>query len=81
MTKIHKPIVTTATATLRHTLLAATLGAVIGIAATVASLQYIAPAQAANENAMFNGCKLPDVNGAVTIFTMRDDRLECGRYR
>lgn len=33
------------------------------------------------ERIMRAACRLPDINGAVTIFTMRDNKLECGRYQ
>ena len=33
------------------------------------------------ERVMLAACRLPEVNGAVTIFTMRGNRLECGRYK
>lgn len=33
------------------------------------------------ERIMLAACRLPDVNGAITVFTMRDSKLECGRYK
>jgi len=81
MTKIHKPVVTNTPRILRHTMLVAALGFAAGLAAAVGAMQHVPDAVAANEQAIVAACKLPDTNGAVTIFTMRDNKLECGRYR
>jgi len=81
MKRIHKPVVTDAPRILRHTMLAAALGFAAGLAAAVGAMQYVPDAVAANEQAIVAACKLPDVNGAVTIFTMRDNRMECSRFR
>jgi len=81
MTRIRKPVVTNTITITRRVMLAAILGMVAGIAATVSAMQYVPDAIAANENAMFNGCKLPDIEGAVTLFIMIDGRIQCWRHK
>jgi len=81
MTPIRAVLVSDATTTLRRTATAAILGAVCGFSAAISVMQYVPVAMAGNEAAMMAACRLPDVNGAVTIFIMRDGKIECYRHR
>lgn len=81
MTPIHPITLLTTRAALKRTLYTAAFGVAIGFSAAVASLQYVQPVLADSTRILRAACKLPDIDGAVTIFTMRDSKLECGRYR
>jgi len=81
MTPIRQLTITDHHATLTRTLTAAAMGAAIGFAAAITCLQYVPVAIASNESAMIAACRLPEVNGAITVFTMRDGLIECGRYQ
>ena len=81
MTKIEPLSIAPYSTTLRRTAAAALLGAVCGFSAAISVMQYVPVAMAGNESAMMAACRLPDVNGAITVFTMRDGLIECGRYK
>lgn len=34
-----------------------------------------------NENKIVSGCRLPDVNGAMTVFIMEDNKIKCWRWK
>lgn len=80
-TAIRPLLVTDSHTTLTRTLAAAAMGVVVGFAAAISVMQYVPVAIAGNESAMMAACRLPDVDGAITVFTMRDSKLECGRYK
>ena len=81
MTQIHPITITTTHTTRRHLALTMLLGVSIGAAGVVGAMQYVPVVVASNEAAMMAACRLPDVNGAITVFTMRDSKIECGRYK
>jgi len=81
LTPIRTAVVTNATSQRRNLTAAILLGASIGFSAAITCLQYVQPAIASNEAAMFAACKLPDAEGAITFWQMRNGLLECGRYK
>jgi hypothetical protein len=62
-----------------------TVGATLLLLAALSAIGYVLRTEPAPdyeiERIMRAACRLPDINGAVTIFTMRDNKLECGRYQ
>lgn len=82
MTPIRPVTILCARTTLTRTLTAAALGAVIGLSATVAAMQYIGPIVAPNQRAMIAACRMPDVPGAMSVWTMGlDGKLQCWRFK
>lgn len=47
------------------------------------SLQAIADQEkaAASEANIVSSCRLPDVNGAMTVFVMEDGKMKCWRWK
>lgn len=82
MTPIRPVTILSTHTTLTRTLTAAAMGVAIGLSATVAAMQYIGPIVAPNQRAMFAACRMPDVPGAMSVWTMDDDgRLQCWRFK
>jgi len=36
---------------------------------------------AASEASIVSSCRLPDVNGAMTVFVMEDGKMKCWRWK
>lgn len=54
----------------------------IGLATTLANAYYNVPSDLHDQQRkMFNGCELPDVNGAMTVFILEDGKLKCWRWK
>lgn len=82
MTRIEPLTISSATTTLRRTIYAAAIGVAIGFSAAISSMQYIKPAMAANESALFAACRMPDVPGAMSVWTMdENEKLKCWRWK
>ena len=54
----------------------------IGMAATAVNAYYNVPNDLhEQQRKMVMGCNLPDVNGAMTVFVLEDEKLKCWRWK
>jgi hypothetical protein len=73
-----KPYVTDAKERTKRDILLFCFGLVTGMFIVLLAQDYKA---AADEQVLIKACRLPDMNGAMTVFVMENDYLKCWRWR
>jgi hypothetical protein len=58
--------------------IAALLGALL---VGLVHLAFAGGAPVEEDHVVIRGCRLPDANGAMTVFVMEDNKLKCWRWR
>jgi hypothetical protein len=85
MTKIEKPLYTTKEQNRRLMLRVLALGLIAGMILTLSlatAQQPESSVEAINQqHQMYKACKLPDIDGAMTVFAMEDGKLKCWRWK
>lgn len=80
---MNRPLVTTPQAILAIRYRWLTVGFVCGVVSAIGVVYAARDIHTvhADEAGLIAACRLPSVDGAVTIWQMRGGKLECGRYQ
>lgn len=75
---MNKPYVVDSKEHLKREVVVFSLGLITGMFLLLLALDY---KEASADEVVSKACRLPDINGAMTVFVMENDKLKCWRWK